>query len=1318
MILVIIKLHMPISCLILWTSKRLVIAQWRLFDFNLWPIDEQRMKPYCHKSIGMLTIFLALFGSPIWAVKPYQPSYADPLLEPWRWKLFTELNGLGLRCMAEGKDGTMWFGTEYGVIKYDGMVWTSYTQSDGLVGEEVWALCATQSGEIYAGTNRGIHRFKAGKWHKIFPSTDIDVHIYDLLEDRKQNLWAGTAWGALCINTQKQTFYVSRGMEHVIAFFMPDIRTVIVPDDLVAFGTLESLIGARIFYAPSNHVFVLDVMSGGVGDIAGLRAGDRILSQQMQPTEVAGMDSCMVLTIQRNHVLLPIEISISPQKTPVLRREFIVYEVYEDRDGGLWFGQRDWGKILRYIENRDSTDHFHWQLFSDDNGLKTGRKPRIWQTRDRNVWTISDDPRAGINRFDGKTWMVFDPKSFKGDRRSHFSILETRDGAVWVGEFGGLFVYKDGNWMSYAEDRTPIPKWTATIDLLEASDGVVWIAGQGKEVARLDYTDEKWLTHQGLLFQCETPDGSLWFLNWDLNVVRFDGNTWTQYATEDGLIDTPVALFATRKGDLWAAGSHDNTAATAQFQSDKWTIQTHPELAWRIHHQSIFETSDGMLWFGGQLGEMPRPEHRGGFVRFDGHTWFYERPARAPAWPWPCGMGETPDGKIWVGGGHEFFNFDGQTWTKVTELPKIAQSYIKYIYATASKEFWVGTKTGGVFQHNGTEWIHHDVRSGLPDNDIQSIYQTQDGSVWVETGKGFARFDGQTWIHSALPFQSGKLHQSKDGSLWINNIDFTNDLQIRHMPGRSSFQPYPTRCSSVRYRPDKYPPSTKITTALKEVSQPGNVNIAWQGVDPWETGDHLQFSYRLNGGIWSLFSQDRTITYMSLPSGKHTFEVRARDRNFNIDPTPALITFTVLPPVWRQPWFVGVMTVLLSAIGYLSTRLVKRDRQLATSNRALSDANRQLFSVNQNLTHEIIERERMDAQIQNLQFLYNLRMALGDARTPSDVAATAGRALLDVLGPAGHVAIALDAETHTLGDVIARAHSYDRPLAWGQRERGQLTLHCAVSLSESQERTLLDETAAQLARTLEARELQMQLLQSARLVSLGQLAAGVAHELNQPLGGISATAEDYYLRLEEGIGATEDQIKASFKRILDMVARMSHTVEHLRVFSRDTTREPGYPVQVNGIIHSSLDIIGTQLKNHGILVELDLADSLPEVIGQPFQLEQVFLNLLGNARDALDARVSHAQAGKRIAIRTRVRNAWVVVEVADNGTGILPEHQKRIFEPFFTTKSAEKGTGLGLSITYAIVKNHGGDITSTSTPGQGTAFRVVLPAIKEERRET
>jgi PAS domain S-box-containing protein len=236
-----------------------------------------------------------------------------------------------------------------------------------------------------------------------------------------------------------------------------------------------------------------------------------------------------------------------------------------------------------------------------------------------------------------------------------------------------------------------------------------------------------------------------------------------------------------------------------------------------------------------------------------------------------------------------------------------------------------------------------------------------------------------------------------------------------------------------------------------------------------------------------------------------------------------------------------------------------------------------------------------------------------------------------------------------------------------------------------------------------------------RLQALGEMAAGVAHELNQPLNGIRAYAEGTLYGLRQGwdVGAAETM--EALHDIVKQVDRMVVIIDHMRQFSRDTSHLEPVACAPTEVLDGALKLIGAQLRVRGVRLELDVASGLPPVLGQPNQLEQVVLNLLANARDALETRAA-AEAGDSqwqpaLILGACVEGAgrWVCLSVRDNGGGIDPEVLPRVFEPFFTTKAVGRGTGLGLSISRAIVQEHGGVLEVDNHPGEGVAFRALLP---------
>jgi len=239
-------------------------------------------------------------------------------------------------------------------------------------------------------------------------------------------------------------------------------------------------------------------------------------------------------------------------------------------------------------------------------------------------------------------------------------------------------------------------------------------------------------------------------------------------------------------------------------------------------------------------------------------------------------------------------------------------------------------------------------------------------------------------------------------------------------------------------------------------------------------------------------------------------------------------------------------------------------------------------------------------------------------------------------------------------------------------------------------------------REQELRDKQEQLVQAGKLATVGELTTGIAHELNNPLNNIGLFVGNAIDHIELGVGDRE-RLLDELRHAVQEVRRATAIISHLRTFGRvaPVSREP---VRINGVVRRSFSLLYEQLRMRQIEVRLDLCPEDPVVVGNAIQLEQVFINLLTNARDAL------ADAPRKlIHIESAVSEDVVDLLVRDTGPGIPEGLQQRIFDPFFTTKEVGAGTGLGLSISYGIVKEHGGSISVVNGAGDGATFLVELP---------
>ena len=291
-----------------------------------------------------------------------------------------------------------------------------------------------------------------------------------------------------------------------------------------------------------------------------------------------------------------------------------------------------------------------------------------------------------------------------------------------------------------------------------------------------------------------------------------------------------------------------------------------------------------------------------------------------------------------------------------------------------------------------------------------------------------------------------------------------------------------------------------------------------------------------------------------------------------------------------------------------------------------------------------------------------------------------------------------------------------------------------MGLTLELEDRVLQRTAELQAKSEEVTAMSQQLMQAARLATMGELAASIAHELNNPLATVS-------LRIEALLASTlEDDPKQRSLHIIEQeVERMAKLVANLLQFSRRTQPQIS-TVDVNEEINNALELVNYRLHKHNISLHQDIAPQVPCVLADRQQLRQVLINLYTNAVDAMNERSGtltiRVQTAEQMMENTvnapRVVYVdqqdssdasaaakpitFVVIEIIDTGVGIPPENLLKVMEPFFTTKGEGQGTGLGLSICRRIVQEHHGKLEITSQPGQGTTVRIMLPAANSEKR--
>lgn len=642
-------------------------------------------------------------------------------------------------------------------------------------------------------------------------------------------------------------------------------------------------------------------------------------------------------------------------------KPFDIYSINQDREGYIWFGLRN-GEIFK-ISYNDISDNVspQWKRIDlQDKYLKI-KYPQIEFDGQGNTYVASGANNGGLNIYNGSRWSQTKFKEKYQVDDNFTDIIELHNGKIVVAGIGRIYIGDLNGWQMYENPNAPFA--SNRLILYQSTSEDLWILGLNNEVWTIDLSSDNWTTLLGLNFQTEDRDGNQWFTSYDSKIVRLNitSKKWSEFNSKHGVIDSPVRLFTSNDGIIWVAGSDNKIAATAYYDGRNWIKQTHPTLGWSIDRRATFEAEDGSLWFGSCTDVITAKGQKGGLVsytnfnRISGEIKYeYHHPNETFRLISIYGFGETK-GKIWAGQ-LGFYNYDlsDHIWRKVVDHRGLDKSFIDCLDSTPNGDLWVGTRTEGVFWRNikNEEWRQFTTANGLSSNTIITIYVEDDNNIWVATDKDISHFDGKSWTQNVFTgnFKSNRdgisINRTKDGGLWINQnppIWYRKALYNEALPQNleSSFK-------TIKYHQDKIAPETEITFSQERISDPGNVILSWTGNDPWKStsNSNLKYSYRIDTNGWSEFTSETSNIFLELEAGEHSFQVRARDLDFNVDETPAQVTFYVEPPIWLQSWFILQIFFFLATITFFMIYLYHRNSII----KEISETKARLF---ENISHEL-----------------------------------------------------------------------------------------------------------------------------------------------------------------------------------------------------------------------------------------------------------------------------------------------------------------------------------------------------------------------------
>ncbi|WP_223758803.1 two-component regulator propeller domain-containing protein [Myxococcus sp. RHSTA-1-4] len=876
------------------------------------------------------------------------------------------------------------------------------------------------------------------------------------------------------------------------------------------------------------------------------------------------------------------------------------------------------------------------------------------------------------------------------------SLVQGEGGTLWVGTKGGLARLVGGN----VEETPfaipgPLPR-PEVLTLSRDSAGVLWL-GTVEGLVSWDgalarrFTTEDGLPENFISSLYTDGDGNLWVGTRRGGLVRRTTEGFSEPVPGAGLMEAEVmSMLEDRDGHLWV-GSY---SGLFRLRDGPFTTYGLPEglVAPEGTVSAVLEDRHGTLWVGTLGGGLYRME--GGLIRRVGAE------EGLPEKVIPA-MHEDAHGTLWVGTVNGVYRYDGKRFSRLPQEQGGPREVVTALLVDSRGDRWIGTPSGLLRLHGGEVSVYgekhglaHPVIVMVEDAAGRVWFGSESGLLrWEEDKKGFRRFTQKDGLPGDVVLA---LLADPDGTVWVG-----------------------TETGLGRWRKDTW---ERFTVAQ------GLYDDAVFSVIP-DAGGHLWMSS--NKGVSRVSRRELE----EVAEGKRT-RVTALGFDQRDGMRSAECNGNTQPSAWRgrdgRLWFTNIGGAIVVDPARVSTSRQPpevRIEEVRVQNQPVPVEGRlELPPGGSRLDIRFTAFAPVDAE--RLPFRYRLV-----GHDDGWVSAEVRTATYTGLRP-GSYRFEVQAQgrdgrwTESVGlDVVLEPKLWQRTGFWLLCVLGVVLLGVSVYLLrvgqlKARERWLAervqDRTRA-LARANEEleshmrtlRQTQAQLVQAGRMAAVGQLAAGVGHEINNPLAYIvsnleHASEEADALARElaadtRGVGARLRDVSQALREALHGADRVRRIVRDLKTFSRPDDEKTG-PVELHAVLDSAVKIAMAELRPRAKLVR-DYGD-VPMVEGNEARLAQVFLNLLINAAQALPE--GRAETNEVRLVTRMAPDGMVVAEVRDTGIGIAPESLGRIFDPFYTTKPQGVGTGLGLSLCHAYVTAMGGAISVESEPGRGSVFRVTL----------
>lgn len=964
-----------------------------------------------------------------------------------------------------------------------------------------------------------------------------------------------------------------------------------------------------------------------------------------------------------------------------------VLSMLEDKEGNLYFGTYG-GGLSKY-------DGATFKNFTESDGLAGNRVRSLMLSKSGKIWigTIG----GGVSEFDGR---VFTNHSNQDGLAGNIvrTIIEDAQGSTWFATETGITRYDGSRFTSYTRGQG-LPA-NSVLHIVRDASGKLWFCTDGGGVSRFEgrsftnFSSAQGLANNIVLSSLEDKRGILWFGTAGGGVSKFDGNTFLTYTTSQGLGgDIVISMLEDRTGNIWFG---TGGGGVSKFDGDSFTTYTTAHSLGANEVYSIAEDHEGNLWFGTEGG---------GLSKFDGKAFTTYTSSHGLAGDVILSIEEDAENQLWmaaVDGG--LSRFDGEKLTNFTSEQGLVHDAVVRIKEDILGNLWIGTEQGLSFierqklrsseinENNDPLFLSFSTVDGLPDNLVQQIVPMKNGKIAVGTNQGFVAFDGPKEGVKFSKLENLEIFNSQTGYPVKDLTDGQNGM-FQDSKGILWAGTGNNKTALVRF---DYSQLTRNHNPPKVFLKQVRINeevVSWNSLS--KTSPH------------EVAVTEEITTYGKVLKETEREELRRKFNGISFD---SVSGFYPLPKNLILPYAHNHINIDFGSDELAKPDLVEYQYILEGYDTEWSPVLRKTSATFGN----ILEGDYTFKV--KARFTGPSEGNAGDWTEPIEFS-------FSVRPPIFRTWWAFLFYALLFLSLMYPVHRFQRNRAIREEKEKARERELEQARELEKAYTKLESAHEHLKAT------QNQLIQQEKLASLGQLTAGIAHEIKNPLNFVnnfSGLSLEFVEEIEEELDKLPESdplenvrellsdIRTNLTKIKHHGGRADGIVKSMLMHSRGGSGILE-PTDINEVVkeYVNLSFHGMRANKHPINVDvvLQLQEHLPKVPLNTEDFSRVILNLTKNAFDAMGEKIKHQGPEYKaiLKVRTKEVGGRILIEVEDNGPGVAEEIRDKLLMPFFTTKKGTEGTGLGLSITHDIIKAHNGTLDITSVVGEWTKFSIYLP---------